>query len=227
MTLLPDATLLAKLGPLAATLARRAREKADADAAAPLGDFAGLMKGANVVLDQKALGDALDLVAAGGLPGRDAGTRYAVIETLYLLSQPPPLRRAVWVHRGARHALAAAVDHAPDRDRPRTKRRRVDYRTRTRPRYTKTTTSCACSRRPRAGTVGPGRATDFETRGQALARVAVAPDAVGRGRHDRCPTRPATAPKNQNQAASRQGYTTSMGAGPAAPDPREAVCWDC
>ena len=66
------------------------------------------------MLDQKALGDALDLVAAGGLPGRDAGTRYAVIETLYLLSQPPPLRRHVWVHRGARHALLAAVDHAPD-----------------------------------------------------------------------------------------------------------------
>ena len=43
LTLLPDATLLAKLGPLAATLARRARAKADADAAAPLGDFAGLM----------------------------------------------------------------------------------------------------------------------------------------------------------------------------------------
>ena len=116
LALLPDAALLAKLGPLATKLARRARAKADADAAAPLGDFAGLMKGANMVIDQKALGDALDLAAAGGLPGRDAGTRYAVIETLYLLSQPPPLRRHVWVHRGARHALLAAVDHAPDFD---------------------------------------------------------------------------------------------------------------
>ena len=36
LTLLPDATLLAKLGPLAATLARQARVKADADAAAGL-----------------------------------------------------------------------------------------------------------------------------------------------------------------------------------------------
>ena len=58
-----------------------------------------------------ALRDALDLVAMGGLVGRDARCRGGAVDALCALARgPAALRRRCWLHAGVRAVLVLAVD---------------------------------------------------------------------------------------------------------------------